>query len=806
MTDESLNQRSGLPFENIETKWQNYWEKNNTFKAIDFSEKPKYYVLDMFPYPSGAGLHVGHPEGYTATDIMARYKWARGFNVLHPMGFDSFGLPAEQYALKTGTHPAETTAKNIETFRRQLKAFGFAIDWDRELATSNEDYYKWTQWIFLQLYKKGLAYQSEQPVNWCPELGTVLSNEEVIDGKSERGGHPVVRRPMRQWVLKITEYADKLLEDLEHVDWPNGTLQMQKNWIGRSTGANVLFGIDGHPSNLEVYTTRPDTLFGATYMVLAPEHPLVNQITTPEQIAQVTEYVETAAGKSDLERTDLAKVKSGVFTGSYAINPVNDTKIPIWVADYVLISYGTGAIMAVPAHDTRDHEFAQTFDLPIIDVVENPDGDNIEFTGNGISINSGRFTGLSTEECKEQITTWLEEKNLGKAAVNYKLRDWLFSRQRYWGEPFPLFLREDGTEVPVPEDDLPVRLPEVAKYHPNQDGDPPLANAPEEWLYATNPETGEKLTRETNTMPQWAGSCWYYLRYLDPHNEGQAWDREKEKYWMPVDLYVGGSEHAVLHLLYARFWHKVLYDLGHVSTPEPFTKLIHQGMILGEDSQKMSKSRGNVVNPDDVIKEFGADAFRVYEMFMGPLEDVKPWQTSGLKGTKRFLDRVWNLYDRGVTDNPPSEKLKRSLHKTVKKVTEDIERMRFNTAIAIMMEFLNEANKEPLSREIAEPFAQILAPIAPHIAEELWEKLGHEPSIAHSGWPLWDEKLCTDEMATYVVQIKGKVRDRFEVSKDASKEQIEALAQSRPNVQKWLEGHEVKKVIVVPGKLVSFVV
>ena len=805
MSDETSNQRSGSPFWDLEPKWQEHWQKNNTFKAVDFSEKPKYYVLDMFPYPSGAGLHVGHPEGYTATDIMARYKWARGFNVLHPMGFDSFGLPAEQYALQTGTHPAETTANNIETFRRQLKSFGFAIDWDREIATSNVDYYKWTQWIFLQLYKKGLAYQSEQPVNWCPELGTVLSNEEVIDGKSERGGHPVVRRPMRQWVLKITEYADRLLEDLDQVDWPNGTLQMQKNWIGRSTGANVIFSIEGHDHNLEVYTTRPDTLFGATYMVLSPEHPLVPVITTSEQRKAVDTYVTEAARKSDLERTDLAKGKTGVFTGCSAINPVNGARIPVWVADYVLISYGTGAIMAVPAHDSRDLEFAQTFNLPVIEVVENPEGDNIGFTGEGTSINSGDFTGLSTEACQARITDWLEEQKLGKAAVNYKLRDWLFSRQRYWGEPFPLLLKEDGSEVPVPEEDLPVALPDVENYHPNKEGEPPLANASEEWLLQTDPQTGETLRRETNTMPQWAGSCWYYLRYLDPHNSDQAWDPEKEKYWMPVDLYVGGAEHAVRHLLYARFWHKVLYDEGHVSTPEPFTKLIHQGMILGEDSQKMSKSRGNVVNPDDVLKDIGADAFRIYEMFMGPLEDVKPWQTSGLKGTKRFLDRIWNLYQ-DTPDTAPSESLKRSFHKVVKKVTEDIERMRFNTAIAIMMEFVNEANKEGLCRELAEPFAKLLAPFAPHLAEELWERLGHEPSIAHAGWPEWDEALCTEDMVTYVVQIKGKVRDRFEAPKAMDKEALEKVAREREAVQKWLDGHTVRKVVVVPGKLVSFVI
>ncbi len=798
--------RSGLPFEEIEERWQKYWEENKTFKAVDFSDKPKYYVLDMFPYPSGAGLHVGHPEGYTATDIIARYKWARGFNVLHPMGFDSFGLPAEQYALKTGTHPAETTAKNMETFRRQLKAFGFALDWDREVATSSVDYYKWTQWIFLQLYKRGLAYQDHKPVNWCPELGTVLANEEVIDGKSERGAHPVVRRPMRQWVLKITEYADRLLKDLDQVNWPSGTLAMQQNWIGRSTGANVTFQLAEGDGTIEVYTTRPDTLFGATYMVLAPEHELVAQITTDAQRAEVDAYVRSAASKSDLERTDLAKGKTGVFSGAYAINPVNEQPIPVWVADYVLVSYGTGAIMAVPAHDTRDLEFAQTFSLPVIEVVENPEGDNIGFTGDGTAVNSGPFTGQSTPEFKKNITAWLEEKGVGHGSVNFKLRDWLFSRQRYWGEPFPLWLREDGSSVPVDEADLPVALPEVEAYHPNKDGDPPLSNAGDDWLLSTDPETGEQLRRETNTMPQWAGSCWYYLRYLDPHNSEQAWDKAKEEYWMPVDLYVGGAEHAVLHLLYARFWHKVLYDAGYVSTEEPFKKLVHQGMILGEDSQKMSKSRGNVVNPDDVISKFGADAFRVYEMFMGPLEEVKPWQTSGLKGTKRFLDRVWNLYNRGVADRAASDALVRKLHKTVKKVTEDIERMRFNTAIAAMMEFVNDANKEGLTRELAEPFCQLLAPFAPHTAEELWELLGYPPSVAHAGWPTWDEAMCTEDTVTYAVQIKGKVRATFDAPKSADKATVEEMAMAIGNVRRHLEGKTIRKVIVVPGKLVSIVV
>ena len=796
-----------FPFADLDRKWQAYWEEHKTFQAVDFSDKPKYFVLDMFPYPSGAGLHVGHPEGYTATDIIARYKWARGFNVLHPMGFDAFGLPAEQYALQTGTHPAVTTAKNVDTFRRQLKSFGFAIDWDREVNTTDTGYYKWTQWIFLQLFKEGLAFQDDAPVNWCPALGTVLANEEVIDGKSERGDYPVFRKPMRQWVLKITEYADRLLQDLETVDWPEGTLAMQRNWIGRSTGANVTFAVDDQDATIEVYTTRPDTLFGATYMVLSPEHALLADLTADGQKGAVDAYVTAAASKSDLERTELAKEKTGVFTGAYAINPVNDARIPIWVADYVLVSYGTGAIMAVPGHDTRDLEFAQTFDIPIVEVVENPDGDNIGFTGDGTAINSGSFDGLSTAEFKKQIIAQLEEQGVGSGAVNYRLRDWLFSRQRYWGEPFPLTLSADGTPHAVDESELPVLLPEVEKYHPNERGDPPLANADAAWLNVTDPETGEKRTRETNTMPQWAGSCWYYLRYIDPHNTEAAWDAEKEKYWMPVDLYVGGAEHAVLHLLYARFWHKVLFDLGHVSTPEPFKKLVHQGMILGEDNVKMSKSRGNVVNPDDVLAVYGSDAFRVYEMFMGPIEEVKPWSTAGLKGTKRFLDRVWTLYHRKITDEAAPDALRRKTHKTIRKVTDDIERMRFNTAISAMMELVNDAYKLPeFPREVAEPLCQLLAPLAPHICEELWGLLGHEPSVAMAPWPSFDEALCVDDMVTYPVQIKGKVRGQFQAPPGASKEELEAMALAVENVQRHLEGQTIRKVVVVPGRLVSIVI
>ena len=801
----NTSRKSGFPFAAAEEKWQAFWEAEKTFQAVDFSDKPKYFVLDMFPYPSGAGLHVGHPEGYTATDILARYKWAKGFNVLHPMGFDAFGLPAEQYALQTGTHPAITTANNIETFRRQLKSFGFAIDWDREVNTTDPGYYKWTQWIFLQLFKRGLAFQSNEPVNWCPALGTVLANEEVVDGKSERGGYPVFRKNMRQWVLKITEYADKLLSGLDALDWPQGTVNMQRDWIGRSEGAEVDFKVVGCEETIRVYTTRPDTLFGATYMVLAPEHTLTKAIASPGQIDQVESYVEAAALKSDLDRMVHTKEKSGVWTGAYAVNPVNGEKIPIWVADYVLVSYGTGAIMAVPAHDTRDLEFATAFGLPVREVVENPDGENLGFTGQGHAINSGDFEGLRTPDAKVAVTEWLEKEGLGKATVNFKLRDWLFARQRYWGEPFPLWLDEQGNAHAVAEGELPVRLPEVEEYKPNEHGDPPLSRASEDWLMRN--EGGAQFRREINTMPQWAGSCWYYLRYIDPHNSLAGWDSEKEKYWMPVDLYVGGQEHAVLHLLYARFWHKVLFDAGFVSTDEPFQKLVHQGMILGEDGVKMSKSRGNVINPDDVLTTVGADAFRVYEMFMGPLEETKPWSTNGLKGTKRFIDRIWNLFEAGVSDAPASAPLRSRLHRTIKKVSDDIERMRFNTAISAMMELVNDCYKaDAFPREVAEPLAQLIAPFAPHLGEELWERLGNAPSVAHADWPSYDEALCVDSVVTYPVQVRGKVRGQFEAAKDASREQLEALALSHPNVVKHIEGKTIRKIVVVPGRLVSIVV
>ena len=698
----------------IEKKWQKYWLENKTFKTTEDPDKPKFYVLDMFPYPSGSGLHVGHPEGYTATDIVARMKRMQGYNVLHPMGWDAFGLPAEQYALDTGNDPAEFTQKNIQNFKRQIQSLGFSYDWDREINTTDPKYYKWTQWIFSKLYEKGLAYETEVMVNWCPALGTVLANEEVIDGKSERGGHPVYRKPMKQWVLKITEYADRLLEDLEELDWPESIKEMQRNWIGRSEGAEITFKVDGSDDSFTVFTTRPDTLFGATYCVLAPEHPLVKKITTPEQKQAVENYIEEVSRKSDLERTDLAKEKTGVFTGAYAINPANNEKLPIWIADYVLLTYGTGAIMAVPGHDERDWEFAKKFDLPIKEVVS---GGNIEegaYTGDGVHINSGFLDGLNKEEAIAKMIEWLEENGYGKKKVSYKLRDWVFSRQRYWGEPIPIIHWEDGTKSLVHEDELPLELPKMKEIRPSGTGESPLANA-KEWLEVTDPETGKKGRRETNTMPQWAGSCWYYLRYIDPHNDEMIADPEKLKYWLPVDLYIGGAEHAVLHLLYARFWHKFLYDIGVVPTKEPFQKLFNQGMILGENHEKMSKSKGNVVNPDEIVEIYGADTLRLYEMFMGPLEADKAWSTEGIEGARRFLDRIWRLFvdDNGQITEKIVDKtggpLEKVYHQTVKKVTEDYEKLRFNTAISQMMVFVNEAYKQDeLPREYMEGFVQTL--------------------------------------------------------------------------------------------------
>ena len=891
--------RKSYPFHIIEPKWQQHWLENETFKAWNPGEAipkdhpfalrhelsgvvsggdlpPKYYILDMFPYPSGAGLHVGHPEGYTATDILARYKRARGFNVLHPMGWDAFGLPAEQYAIKTGQHPRETTEANVTNFRRQIRSLGFSYDWNREVNTTDPKYFKWTQWIFLQLYNSWfnpekdraegtetlpavqestsesdkatavrearLAYVAEAPVNWCPELGTVLANEEVQDGKSEVGGFPVVRRPMRQWMLRITTFAGRLLKDLDGIEWSHSLKEMQRNWIGRSEGAEVIFRLAEGDDAITVFTTRPDTLFGATYMVLSPEHPLVDKITNADCAEAVKAYQTQAGNKSDLERTDLAKDKTGEFTGAFAINPVNGEEIPIWIADYVLASYGTGAIMAVPAHDSRDLEFAEKFNLPVKKVVQAPEGEeSIGFTGNGTAVNSDFLNELPTAQAKKKIFTWLEENQHGRKTINYKLRDWLFSRQRYWGEPFPIVWRGKEHEA-IAADTLPLLPPSLTDYKPTPDGDPPLARAAE-WC-----ELEEGLRRETNTMPQWAGSCWYYLRYLDPNNDEQFCAPEVERYWMGsdgregavpgVDLYVGGTEHAVLHLLYARFWHKVLYDLGHVSTPEPFYKLVNQGLILGEDGQKMSKSRGNVVNPDDIIADYGSDAFRLYEMFMGPLEMVKPWNTKGVEGVYRFLGRVWRLFidpesdkafhqnlaiesddHTGLLDSielakelhdgdATAEQLK-ILHTCIKKVTEDLDAMHFNTAISGLMVFANEASSwTERPRSVLLTFLRLLSPFAPHLAEELFAKANPEAgrSIAYEPWPEFDEALLVEDTIEVPIQVNGKLRGRLTVSQTATKDEIEALALKDEKVASFIEGKTIRKVIVVPKKLVNLVV
>ena len=892
---------AAYPFQAIEPKWQRYWDEHQTFRTTDDADQPKYYVLDMFPYPSGAGLHVGHPEGYTATDILARYKRMRGFNVLHPIGWDAFGLPAEQYAIKTGTHPRATTEANVGRFREQLKSLGFSYDWSREINTTDPDYVRWTQWIFLQLYEKGLAYQAEVPVNWCPELGTVLANEEVIDGKSEVGGFPVVRRPMRQWMLKITAYADRLLDGLDGLDWPESTKEMQRNWIGRSEGAEVDFPVFGRPeARLRVFTTRPDTLFGATFMVLAPEHPLVPKVTTSEHLDEVDAYLREAAGKSDLERTELQKEKTGVFTGGHAINPANGKKIPIWIADYVLATYGTGAIMAVPAQDQRDWEFAEKYGLPIVRTVQPPEGfDGEAYTGDGRAINSDSsdrpitdiarkgisLNGLGVDEAKEKITAWLEKQGVGRRRVNYKLRDWLFSRQRYWGEPFPIIFVDEAPR-PLPESALPITLPDVDSYKPSGTPEGPLA-IQEDWVRTSDPETGEPARRETNTMPQWAGSCWYYLRYISPDDQERLVDPEKEKYWMPVDLYVGGAEHSVLHLLYARFWHKVLYDVGVVSTEEPFGRLVHQGMILGEyeytafrtsgptseeayvsaehaeeagyddetgdvlyadvrtgervhpvhvDEQdtekrgegfvlkarpdvrvearahKMSKSRGNVINPDDIVRDYGADALRLYEMFLGPLEQVKPWSTRGVEGVFRFLNRAWRLVigDEGepaTSDVEPTRDELRLLHQTIQKVTDDVEAMRFNTAIAAMMEFVNKANKwERMPEAVAESFVLLLSPFAPHLAEELWHRLGHADSLAYAPWPEVNEAYLEEDEIEIPVQVNGKVRAAITVAADADEEVVLAAAREHENVTRYLNGGTIRREIYVPGRIVNLVV
>lgn len=845
-------------FTAIEKKWQAYWDEHKTFHAEDLSPKQKLYVLDMFPYPSGAGLHVGHPEGYTATDIFCRYKRMKGFNVLHPMGWDAFGLPAEQYAMKTGTHPEITTKKNVATFKRQIKSLGFSYDWDREVNTTDPSYYKWTQWIFLQLYKKDLAYIDEVPVNWCPATLTVLANEEVVDGKDEHG-NPVYRRPMKQWVLRITEYAERLLNDIDLLDWPEGIKDMQRNWIGKSEGAEVTFKIDGTDKTVTVYTTRPDTLFGATYLVLSPEHALVDAITAPEYKDEVKAYQKFAASKSDLARTDLSTEKTGAFTGAYAIDPVNGNKIPVWIADYVLSSYGTGAIMAVPAHDTRDFDFAVKFNIPIKCIIEPTEADcqtakvslqdvldgKVCWTGDGKSFNSANddglvLNGMGVDEAKAKTIAWLESRGIGKKTVNYKLRDWLFSRQRYWGEPFPVIIMDSGEIRLVDEKDLPVTLPHLDQYKPAESGESPLAHATD-WLDYIDPVTGEHGRRETNTMPQWAGSCWYYLRYIDPHNDKCFVDPEKEKYWMPVDLYIGGAEHAVLHLLYARFWHKVLYDIGVVSTPEPFHRLINQGMILGtsyknaagflvpsdeveltpngpvhktdgekltEFPAKMSKSLRNVVNPDDVVRDYGADSLRLYEMFMGPLEAVKPWSMKGVEGVSRFLKRTWKMIAETTVEpielTKPQKKL---LHETIKKVTEDTESLNFNTAISQMMIFLNDFSKlEVMPREAAEKFILLLAPYAPHIAEELWEKLGNAAPVSLADWPTFDESLLKDDEVEVLVQVLGKPKARIMMPVDADAAAMQALAEANDSVKKALEGKTVVKVIAVPKRVVNFVV
>jgi leucyl-tRNA synthetase len=870
----------------IEPRWQQIWRDRETFRAELDPSKPKYYVLDMFPYPSGAGLHVGHPKGYIATDVLARHKRMRGFNVLHPMGWDAFGLPAEQYAIETGTHPRTTTRRNIETFKRQIDSLGFSYDWSREIDTTDPGYYRWTQWIFCKLFERGLAYEAEVAVNWCPALGTVLANEEVIDGKSERGGHPVVRLPMRQWMLRITAYADRLIADLDGLDWPEPIKKMQRDWIGRSEGAQVRFAVEGRVDlAIEVFTTRPDTLFGTTYMVLAPEHALVDVITTPAQRGAVTAYVEAAARKSERARVADAKTKTGVATGAFAVNPVNGERIPIWIADYVLAGYGTGAIMAVPGHDERDFEFATHCGLPIRKVVDVA-GQKLPSTGEGVSVDSGFITGLPTQQAMQRITDWLELERHGSRRVTYKLRDWLFSRQRYWGEPFPVIHLEDGSVKLVPESELPLRLPELDDFGPAGERETPLERAAE-WMATTDPATGRPARHDRNTMPSWAGSCWYFLRFVDPRNETAPFSPEAARYWMPVDLYVGGAEHAVLHLLYARFWHKVLYDLGLVHTVEPFQKLVNQGMILGasyrhydddvgddpnatprrysfrevraegegtvaiadgravkarfvpsdqvqhsgdgaifharipgleleEVIEKMSKSRGNVVNPDEVVAEFGADSMRLYELFLGPIDKEAPWTTEGILGVFRFLQRAWRLLvdeeapgepARALQDGIGTTEQARLVATTVQGVTYDVEAMRFNTAIAKLMIFLRDIAREaPLPREAASVFVRLLAPFAPHVAEEFWQKLGHAESIAYAPWPIADPAMLVADTVTIAVQVNGKRRGEVEVPADADEEAVKAAALANENVQRHLEGKTPKKVIVVKGRLVSVVV
>ncbi|KAF0361963.1 leucine--tRNA ligase [Pediococcus acidilactici] len=797
----------------IEPKWQRYWQKHETFKTVESEQKPKYYALDMFPYPSGQGLHVGHPEGYTATDIMSRMKRMQGYKVLHPMGWDAFGLPAEQYAMKTGNNPKDFTAHNIKNFKRQIQSLGFSYDWSREVNTTDPEYYKWTQWIFEQLYKKGLAYEKETLVNWAPDLmgGTVVANEEVVNGKTERGGFPVYRKPMKQWILKITAYADRLIDDLDLVDWPDSIKEMQKNWIGRSIGASVFFDVEDSDQKIEIFTTRADTLYGATYLVISPEHPLVDQLTTLESKAAVEEYKQAVATKSDLERTDLNKDKTGVFTGSYAVNPVNGKKIPIWIADYVLASYGTGAVMAVPAHDPRDYEFARKFKIDIVPVIGGGNLDEEAYTGDGPHINSGFLDGLNKQEAIDKMLDWLEEHGAGHKKVNYRLRDWVFSRQRYWGEPIPVIHWEDGETTLVPEDELPLRLPATDNIKPSGTGESPLANL-DDWLNVVD-ENGRKGRRETNTMPQWAGSSWYFLRYVDPKNQNKIADEDLLKEWLPVDLYVGGAEHAVLHLLYARFWHKVLYDLGVVPTKEPFQKLVNQGMILGSNHEKMSKSKGNVVNPDDIVERFGADTLRLYEMFMGPLTESVAWSEEGLNGSRKWIERVWRLMiddnnhlrDRITMIN--DHKLDLIYNQTVKKVTEDYENMRFNTAISQMMVFVNEAYKaDALPMVYMEGLVKLLSPIVPHVAEEIWQIMGHEETITYEAWPTYDESKLVQDTVQVILQVNGKVRSKVEVEKDLDQAELEKIALADERIQQWTAEKDIKKVIVIPNKIVNIVV
>ena len=805
----------------IESRWQKFWSENQTFKSEDIStNKPKYYVLDMFPYPSGAGLHVGHALGYVATDIVARYKRMKGFNVLHPMGWDAFGLPAEQYALKTGTHPKETTHQNVSNFKRQINSLGFSYDWSKEINTTDPNYYKWTQWIFMQLYNKGLAYEQEVAVNWCPELKAVLANEEVVNGKSDIGGHPVVRLPMRQWILKITDYAESLLDGLDDLDWPENIKELQKNWIGKSEGVELGFDIDGHNDIINVYTTRPDTLFGASYMVLAPEHTLIHSIVTDEQRSKVEVYIEETKKKSDFDRTEVNKYKTGVFTGSYAINPFSKEKIEIWIADYVLISYGTGAIMAVPGHDERDWEFASKYNLPIVEVVEGGDVSKAAYTakGNAKIINSSNdktlsMDGLSVDQAIKEAILFIEKNSIGKATVNYKLRDWLFSRQRYWGEPFPLIHKNDSVEL-IEEKDLPVMLPEVENYKPSDDGKSPLSLV-KNWVEVKD-ESGNIIgLRETNTMPQWAGSCWYFLRFTDPNNSNEAWSKERENYWMPVDLYIGGQEHAVLHLLYSRFWHHVLYDLDLVSTKEPFKKLYNQGMILGDDGTKMSKSRGNVINPEEIMDEYGSDSMRLYEMFMGPLNKSKPWSTKGLQGCYRFINKLWSILvdENGnlcskIIDSDEEDKDTLFLHhQTIKKLGEDIENLHFNTAVSQLMIYCNHLQKcSTVSKKLIEELVIILSPFVPHLSEEFWSLLGHAETISYESWPQFDEELIQLDEVTIAVQVNGKLRANIDIDKDSDEKDVVAEALSLDNVEKYTSNGSIIKTIYVPNRLLNFVV